>query len=829
MEEEDYFGDVTVPLNEEEEDAANDLTFGDIDDIKAGDDSDASWNPNHQNLSSKIEAEKEALQRQRQASPILNGFPSGLAMKLGSPNHQNHAVLQQSPLSQQADERGTAWELLKQSMLQSARQPAETSLHSHSFLQSPPQPQQQHMLPAQPLHMQQPPHQPLHPPLQQPLHQPGHLQRQPGHIPPQLQAHHPGHQVTPREYHHLLVSYQQQQTNLLLQQHQERRDKQLMEAERAQKAGIPFARDQFDRHQAATRQMIVSDHYARLRRIQYQVLQLQYQQTQQLLRPDLKTPSDHIAPLDLQQESNGVASNSQMQPSLNHALPSHHDSEPPMNGDNPTRYSGTPDIDPCQMRAKQILDSHPVTERDDEIGSAPRMLEIERQMAAAGLGPSSDSGSSRRRSAFSSAPREIPSLSSYAEKKPNRRLESMTDKDQEIVFRAHLRQIEATVSYRDDYYNSILKKKEKLGGRDIFTDLSERVHAMRLRGKERYGTKLLRIRGSKRSAASAGQDGRGPGSSPPHSDQNMRALANSLGKVQSWNPRAPRRVMDFSLLEKKDPADENDPQMLLRDDERVHVRQEVERGYDIIATIHDIARGENQQETLAKATDALVSTLHLAEKREEDAGQQDGHHESTHFFATMCIIPKGRRYIALLLDLLDVGDKVRLMSALFENLGMLVFASKKARESSSASGSSNEKLFNVMMKIVQDPDILSQDCLHMFASFRSSHAPHRDAFLTTFRSAVGSRLIFLCMQRISAGLTKQQVDERHLSLSHIDQFSETFTDALEEIFVGAESVNRVWEVVASLDALATGECRTNYRATLNRMLRSGAVPQPPAQ
>lgn len=60
MEDGDYFGDIIIPDDEKEQEATNDLTFGDIEDIKAGDDiSETLWKPNHQPSSSTIQAEKE--------------------------------------------------------------------------------------------------------------------------------------------------------------------------------------------------------------------------------------------------------------------------------------------------------------------------------------------------------------------------------------------------------------------------------------------------------------------------------------------------------------------------------------------------------------------------------------------------------------------------------------------------------------------------------------------------------------------------------------------------------------------------------------------------
>lgn len=490
------------------------------------------------------------------------------------------------------------------------------------------------------------------------------------------------------------------------------------------------------------------------------------------------------------------------------------------NGNNPTR--GSPNF---KHQQPSIINSGRLPKlSDEELQKAPRLQEIERQMAAAGLGPNAKKSD---RDTFGSPVRRVERApEAPLKKKSQRRLESMTDRDQEWVFRAHLRQIETSVVYKDDYYNSVLTKKLREGDTDIFADLAERVQALRTRDKERgmYGNSM-RIRGPKRNNISAGKDESHVASSSQHSDQNMRSLANALGTVQSWHPRAPRRVMDFGLLEKRDPSDVI-PQKSLRDDERVHVRQEIERGYEIIAVIHDIARGESNK-PLGPAIQTLMSTLHLAGKaNDEYRGGCDGV-KSTRFFATMCIIEKGRRYLTHVLQLLEDADKVRVLCAMFENLGMLVFASQKSVGKGTSSGSQDE-LFATIMKIVQDPDIRPQDCLAIFSSFSLSHVPHRDAFLTAFRSAVGAKIVFLCMQKISAGLSKNMIEEEDISTSCIDEFARGFTKVLHDLFKGAESESRVWEVMASLDALSRGGTRTAYRSELHRLMRVGTVPPPPS-
>lgn len=825
--EEDYFGHIPVPLDEAAEDAANDLTFGHIGHIKAGDDaSDAAWKPDHASLSSKIEAEKDALLRRRLAAQQPPHNPNHPNYNL-EPNH-SHVHNQNHPQLPHPEKPAAAWNLLQHTLQRAQPQNVQPALPQQ--MQQPVQPPVQRPPLQQqiPLRMQHPLLQQLQQPVRPPIHQHLPMSGQLNQLPQHHAAVQARNQAAIQDYQRRLVAHLDQQTRLLLRQHQETAEKQLREAERAQQAGITFDRTEFDRHQEATRQRILLEHHNRLRQTQVHV----WQMTQQVMQQSAERPVEQVPALDLRRkveaspppgipmarspiESNFLAMNPLGEAAINGARPA--------NGIAPTHEAERAET---TQRHSIISNARMPRLSDEELEKAPRLQEIERQMAAAGLGPSS--GKSSNRDAFGGPLRDVQEEpEAPVKKKSQRRLESMTDRDQELVFRAHLRQIETSVLYKDDYYNSVLKKKQKHGDHEILSDLAERVQSLRLRDKQRsaYGHSM-RIRSSKRSSSNAANDENQVASSPPHSDQNTRALANALGTVQSWNPRAPRRVMDFGLLEKSEPVD-GLPQKSLREDERVHVRQEVERGYDVIATIHDIARGESQK-PLGPSIQALLSTLHLAERQDDEVGREPDSLQSTRFFATMCVIEKGRRYLSHVLELLGASDKVRVMSAIFENLGMLVFASQKSSNVKNMAGGSQLDLFAVMTKIVQDPEILPHDCLVMFDSFSASHVSHRDAFLTTFRSSLGARLIFLCMQRISAGLSKHRIDEEDLPASHIYQFTQAFTGALHDMFEGAESESRVWEVTASLDALASGDSRTKYRAELNRLLRVGAVPLPPS-
>lgn len=472
----------------------------------------------------------------------------------------------------------------------------------------------------------------------------------------------------------------------------------------------------------------------------------------------------------------------------------------------------------------------------NELENNPRMLEIERQMAEAGLGPSKSKPTKlmpqRPISPFQNG-RHHDALSNISVVSGNnrnsgkisneRRLESMTDRDQELVFRVHLRQLESSVVYKDDYYNAVMKKKQKLGASNVFGDLASTVKSIRTRtrerGREGPGTRTRRSRKSQ-------QPGDSPlASSPPHQEHKIKALANALGTVQTWNPRAPRRVMDFAKLGRDGRDDEDMPTTLLRDDVGVHVRQEIERGYDVIASIHDICRGEST-DSIESQIHTLLATLHLEERHEEDFGDDIVSPRMSQFFASLVIAEKGRHYLETVIDLLDLPERARLMPALFENLGALIFVlGKKSEEKNNSVGES--QLLKRMLKTVQDTEVSGVDVLAMLESLITSHIEHRDAVLTTLRSEVGAKLVFVTMQRVLRTVFKNEIQEDDVLRSSVGQFATMLVGCLPDIFKDAESSKRVWEVTASVDGLLDEDSKMQYRSSLSLLLGKGMVPPPP--
>ncbi|KAI0565146.1 Pat1-like protein [Gracilaria domingensis] len=776
MDDQDYFGYITVPDNEDEENAANDLTFGDIGDIKAGDDaSDALWKPDHHTLSRKIEEEKEVVQRSRFA-------PTSARTTRGDP-FENHTPFTRS--DQDAMPSDAAWNRLlkavqgQQDMRQTENQRHNSSRPQHvSFMSSSPSDRA-----TQPVSNAQP------------------------QVPQQMSP-----LMNPVEYERSMVAYYEQQTRQLLMRHKETAELQLREAIAAQNAGVVFDRAKFDEHQAAARQRILNEFYTRVNQIRYlawlQSRQLEQHNTtipkqgQSAMRDDRSTAFGPQAQGQERTSDNvlrhGQYGNGHAQSSINHSGPNHVS----------TRNGNSRVLSALHNKGESNAVHYPKTEAVD-------VRELERRLLEASI--DKPSRTSYERNVGNTAVEGRAELRRHGKKV--RRLESMTDKDQELVFRVHLRQVESAVTYKDDYYNGMYRRNEKLGIGELYSDLANSVNEMRLRNRMR-GTsgRPYRSRRSKRLLQSNENQ---LSSSPQSNESSMNALATALGSVQTWNPKAPRRVMDFSSIERK--AGKGPESKLLRDDERVKVRHEIERGYDIMASIHDIVRGESA-EALEDQVLSLFQTLHIENTNEEPPDSAIVANPGLRFFGTLCVLEKGRRYLARVLDILDISERIRVIPSVFESLGAMVYSLQRSRRSAP---SMDDDIVSKSLQTISDSHTSAFDCITMLSSFSSTHSGRPDAFLTTFRSASGAKLMYCCMQRISRGLYKKEIDEQDVNRAGVAKLAKVFTEMLQRMFDEAELVNRVWEVTASFDSILSGEPRSVLRAELNRLLRSGAAPPPP--
>lgn len=931
MDAEDYFGDVSIPDNEIDEDATNDVTFGDLGDIKAGDDvSETLWKPNHQTFSSTIQTERESFLRQH-LKPSLS--PSFSPSASPSPPAQRTFCAQSPTLDGGPDARLEAWAHM---LGVNASPQSSTAPQSVSELQSHPQSQTQvltHLgktLQSQELnHVSEQPRSISSAPIQRPIPQPlkagqsslanvDHTRSfegpaEPGFSaamllqerlarlkaqsstqthsanqnPQHLREHQYEQPMSPPangyqrysnspssldEYEHRALRILEQQAREAIASHHETARKQLHEALVAQRAGVHFDRAEFDRHQSAALQLIMTEYYTRVRQVQLAVwqrkqhiLQAQKHQQQQqqleLQQPDQLQLED--SPKQLQ-----VSPSLQSQPQLQHSQTENEQSEqqddkmPSLqsvvkylsafeNSDqlnsssaqghkraivglnfssssmhtngvlsSPMNVSQNSSVLPEERRSRPYMQNESNSRKlnNEDILNDPRMQEIERRMAEAGLGPSNSrlSGNNNRQSAFALFRKEEqrPAL-----KKSDRRLESMTDRDQELVFRVHLRQLESTTVYKDDYYCAVVSKERKQSDSDAFGSLSQMVQTIRLSAHDHGHDGISR---SSKKSRRAGTSRVPQSSSPTNNEQGSRAFANALGSVQSWNPRAPKRTMGHSNSEGLSPGPDNDstPEPVWSDI-RVQASCAIEDGYDIIAKIHDICRGENK-ESLEDQIRQLIETLHLQEVHDVVVLHERELWHSTPFFETICASAKGRHYLEHVLDLLDLSEMSRIMPALFSNLGKMLYRTRTQQDCS------NRILLSKRMRsILCDAELSSIDCLAVFHAFITAHSSDEQPLICSLRSAVGARLVFTCIQRILRGLATAEFLDEELNQPQITKFALGVAEIAPKCFKNAESVQFVWEVIGSMDGLLSTQSQKEYRDKLSELVQSNKIPAPP--
>lgn len=933
MDAEDYFGDVSIPENEIDEDATNDVTFGDLGDIKAGDDlSETLWKPNHQTFSSTIQTERESFLKRhlkpslspsfspsvsplapaqetlRPQSPTLDGGPDARleiwAHMLGT---------SASPRSQTPPQSSSELQSHSQSQMQSlthSRQTLQSQELNHSS-------DQHRSFPSAPL--QRPATQSLganqithtnvpqmhsvdesaepesvpaalllqerlarlkaqsstqtHSANQSAQHPQEHQYEQPMSPPVNGYQRYPNSPTSLDEYEHRALRILEQQAREAVARHNETARKQLHDALVAQRAGIHFDRTEFDRHQTTALQLIMTDYYTRVRQVQFAVwqrkqhiLQAQKQQQHQF---ELRQ-QDHLQ-LQLEEKLKQlqVSSSSQpqqrlQQPQTASDHPERYDDKTPSlqsvvkhlsafeNGDQLDQSSTLehrranigsnssassmhtngvmyPSVTMAQQspvlseerRSRPYMQNESNNRKlsNEDISKDPRMQEIERRMAEAGLGPSNSrhSGKGNRQSAFTLFRKEEqrPAL-----KKSDRRLESMTDRDQELVFRVHLRQLESTTVYKDDYYCAVVGKERKHPDSDAFGSLSQMVQTIRLSARDRG---LDGLGCGSRKSRRAGTSRVPQASSPTNNEQGSRAFANTLGSVQSWNPRAPKRTMGHSKSEGLSPGPDNEfsPE-LVWSDIRVQACCAIEDGYDIIATIHDICRGEST-ESLEDQIRQLIGTLHLQEVHDVAMFHERELWHSTPFFDSICISVKGRRYLEHVLDLLDLSEMSRILPALFSNLGKMLYRTRTQQECS------NRILLSKRMRsVLCDAELSAIDCLMVFHAFITAHASDERSLVCSLRSAVGARLLFTCIQRIVKGLATAEFLDEELNQPEITKFALSVADIAPRCFKNAESEKFVWEVIGGMDGLLSTQSQKDYRDKLSELVQSKKIPAPPA-
>lgn len=417
---------------------------------------------------------------------------------------------------------------------------------------------------------------------------------------------------------------------------------------------------------------------------------------------------------------------------------------------------------------------------------------------------------------------------------PRAIIPKMTDKDLELVFRMHLRQLETSKPYRDDFYSVAYRlrhggnKEEAAEDFDMYSELgiqlstlSDHVHQRRPQ-KDRTARRK-RERGQRKNEKTS-------------KNSNLKALTSVLGTIQAWNPKARTRVMDLNL--DRSGEDENKTnavnplsrvirehrdgeEFLLRDDERIRVRSAVEEGYDILGKLQDVVR-KYATHDVKELLEQLVGTLRLPASNSGDDEDDFSSFDGIRFFVRMCMFEKGKLYIARVLAVLPPDSAAHVCCAVFEHLNTLIY---------SIDESSEDTLWVGVIAAIQRTDFPPQSCMDLLSAFYRTHCGDSGAVVIALSSPFGAKLLYVAMQRI---FTAQNGDEP-VELTGDDQWNElcsALTSRLGGAFDSAETTaasENIWEVAAMLDALSTGPAQAMLRTTLKELLDSARAPPPPTE
>lgn len=327
-----------------------------------------------------------------------------------------------------------------------------------------------------------------------------------------------------------------------------------------------------------------------------------------------------------------------------------------------------------------------------------------------------------------------------------KQLPAMTTREIETVLRMHLKHLEMSDPYIEDYYNLALKAKregvadfgaigpgDSLGARLL--PVSGKRHAP-LGDADMRGHLAAAARSRASGAAGASSSAAGSSSSlsrlpsgagQTHTEANLMTLASALGTLQRWTPNAPRKLVKVSqppsaldgtggggVGVRGDPSTASKaaggggggvlsgssapPPLALRKDEGVAVRMAVEQGYDILADVWDVVRRRRRGDTPAvnaSADDARVATieelidrlytvLRLPEPATDAAAPLTPSNAA--FFVRMCAFAKGKRFIAAALPLLPLRRQQVAVAAVMRHLGALADVRVAALQASSEGG-----------------------------------------------------------------------------------------------------------------------------------------------
>jgi hypothetical protein len=761
LELEDYFGDVAVPSSEEENDAANDETFGaDADDVVAGDpESDVAWKLGHEELAARIEREREAILRRQDAlGPVPGAGAEPAAPATGAAGGAMlplHLQQQQPQQPQQQEQPHLSAVYMHQAQIQQ---------HQYAMMQ-----QQQCAFAEQQRRVM--------------LQHREYLQLNPAAAP---QLH--------EQQQQMIVHHQQQMAQM---QHQ------------------------LQARQAALAQMQVTmQAQARAAPQQRQLHPLQQQQQQVAAAgaaslpppppPGVRAQGGRMEQIEREMAAAGLGPAGAAQRKA---------------ADAELRGGARSAPAPEGIEASLVGDARAAAARLQSPDSAANGGHTSRDRGGPG-GPGGPGGRG-------SGPR-LPA---------GRRLESMTDRDMEIVLRMHLRQLETAVPYKDEYYAFAMREREATGATDSFERLAAIVSELTGASGRGANGKRSTPKGARRVATDVGECGDDDDArslaSTTHAPENLSTLATALGTLQVWNPKAPRKLVDFggkaggpsapgqttdagSTLQKASGGTKRaaTPDKLLREDERIVVRSAVEEGYDVFAALHDVARRK-----ASAPVDPLIKSLFGVLRLPSTPGAAASP-DTDAFLVRMCGFAKGMQFVARAFAVLKAPQKLLVACCVMRNLHLLV----RAEALSHAEEAHAESFWTAMAAYVREGASDPQVAVDMLRHFDDAHKDRPECVVAAMGSTAGASLVYVAMQRLFGALNGSQFEADMVAdVSGImGALCDTVEESLGDIFEQTQSSAGVWQVAAMLDALAPAGQQAKLRSTLRRLLEDGTAPPPPA-
>ena len=382
------------------------------------------------------------------------------------------------------------------------------------------------------------------------------------------------------------------------------------------------------------------------------------------------------------------------------------------------------------------------------------------------------------------------------------KLPSMTNRDIEFVLRMHMRQLETTDSYSDDYYNYAIQEKRRFGNDDTFAALSSISSHMR---------SSVAAKRKRRSTSFQDYTGDDPSASGEirrqHAPENLEVLTSALGTLQLRNVKAPRMLMTF---EKDDPndIDKRTPKKLA-EDERIVVRAAVEKGFDAIASVHDVCRGKSED-----SVEILADSLYKV------FCPRPGPKARPSLVVEMCTIPKGVKLILRALPLLSPKQQVKIVNTLICGISRIAELTEYTGDEDDMSKTLWEKLIAYIIDTVGNEKIPG-----LIVAFMHGHGDNANDMIAALSSSKGGSLISAVLQKMYA-LKRDELLSSNEVEPVMGAFCSTVIPFLGDAFRESKENSALWNVVAMLDALGPSDQQTRLRARLKQMLDTGQIDPP---